>query len=192
MTFALPSWPGYVTAKPFLSSKNVAPEPILGGEQQRFTRLGSRFGCTFTLPPMEHADARLWVGALIRADREKATIEWPQGGMGQPAAGNVTISTESSANATVIGLAGLPAGYAVLSGQFFNHVKDGSRYLYACVQTGTSPLIIGPPLRKPANVGDVIDFDTVLIEGWVDGPDTPWDVDNAHLYGITFTIREAK
>lgn len=192
MTFALPNWPGFVTAKPFLSSNNVQPEPILGGEAQRFTRLGSRFGCTYTLPPMEHADARLWVGALIRAEREKATIEWPQPGLAQPAAPGVTIGTASSANATVIAPAGLPNGYAILSGQFFNHLKDGSRYLYSCVQTGTSPIIIGPPMRRAAAVGDVLDFDTVLIEGWVDGPETPWDVDNAHLYGITFTIREAK
>lgn len=191
MTFALPTWPGFTDMEPFEISKNVEPEVVLNGEQQRFLRPGSRMGIRLTLPPMDIEDARLWVAALMRASREPCTVEWPQPGLNPGAPGATTVGEASSANATVIAVAGLAGGYAVLGGQWFNHVKDGVRRLYACVQTGTTPLIIAPPLRKPTVVGEVLDFATPVIEGLVDGP-TSWKIDAAAIYGITFTIREAK
>lgn len=191
MAFALPAWPGFVKADPFLISNSVSPDPVFDGEVQRFGRLGSKFGITVEMPPMDYNDARLWVAALLRAEREKVRMEWPQPGLSQISAPAVTIGAVSSANATVIALAGLPGGYTVLGGQFLNHVKDGVPRLHNVSQTGTSPLIISPPLRKPAAVGDKIELDLPVIEGWIDGPETPWSVDNAHLYGFTFTIREA-
>lgn len=192
MAFNLPEWPGFVKADPFLISNSVSPDPVLDGEIQRFGRTGAKFGISIELPPMEYNDARLWVAALLRAEREKVRMEWPQPGLSTTPAPAVTIGAASSANATVIALAGLPAGYAVLAGQFFNHVKDAVPRLHSCVQTGTSPIIISPPLRAPAAVGDKIELDKPIIEGWIDGPETPWSVDAAHLYGLSFTLREAK
>lgn len=191
MTFALPSWPGWTDFEPFEISKNVEPEVPLNGEQQRFMRPGSRMGVKVTLPPMEPEDARLWVAALMRASRELATYEWDATGLAIGEPGATKVGAASSANATVLAVSGLSAGYAVLSGQWFNHIKDGVRRLHAVIQTGTTPLIIAPPLRKPAVVGEDLDFKTPRIEGWVDGPAT-WSVNVAIHTGITFTIREAK
>lgn len=191
MTFALPTWPGFTKFEPFAISKNAEPEVPLNGEQQRFLRPGSRMGARVTLPPMDIEDARLWVAALMRAEREVCTYEWDMPGLDPGTPGDTTASAISSANATVIAVAGLEVGYTVLAGQWFNHVVDGLRRLYAVVQTGTTPLIIGPPLRAPLAIGDELDFARPLIEGFVDGPAT-WSVDAAHIYGITFTIRERK
>lgn len=190
MTFNLPSWPGFIDIEPFEISKNTETEVILNGEQQRFLRPGSRMGVRLTLPPMDIDDARLWVAALLRASREMARVEWPQPGLDPGDPGAPVISAASSANATVIAIGGLAPGYAILAGQAFNQVKAGQSRLHFCVQTGTTPLIIAPPLRKPAVVGDVLNLANPVIEGLVDGPAT-WKVDAAAIYGITFTIREA-
>jgi len=191
MTFALPEWPGFTDMEPFEISRNVEPEVVLNGEQQRFLRLGGRMGIKCTLPPMEIEDARLWVAALMRASREPVTLEWPQPGLVNPL-GACTVAAASSANATVLAVAGIAGEEAALGGQWFNHVKPGEpRRLYAVVQTGTTPLIIAPPLRAPAEVGEVLDFDTVKIEGLVDGPAT-WSVNAVAHYGAVITIRETK
>ena len=191
MTFALPTWPGFTDFEPFEISKNVEPDVPLNGEQQRFLRPGSRLGARVTLPPMEIEDARLWVAALMRASREKALYEWDMPGLDPGEPGETTAGDASSANATVVGVAGLAGGYTVLAGQFFNHVKDGVRRLYGVVQTGTTPLSIAPPTRAPIAAGDELDFARPMIEGWIDGPFT-WKVDAVAHYGVTFTIREAK
>lgn len=191
MTFALPSWPGFKEMEPFEISKNVEPEVVLNGEQQRFLRLGGRMGIKLTLPPMEIEDARLWVAALMRASRETVTVEWPQPGLENPV-GALTAGADSSANATVIAVAGLGGGEALLAGQWFNHVKPGEpRRLYSVVQTGTTPIIIAPPTRAPVVTGEALDFDGVMIEGLVDGP-ASWNVNEVAHYGVTITIRETK
>lgn len=191
MTFALPAWPGFTDAEPFLISKDVEPEVVLAGEQQRFGRIGSRMGVKVTLPPMEWEDARLWVAALMRAQREPATYEWPQPGFDPVDVGATTIGEASSANATVIAVANLAGGAVLLGGQWFTHARAGRKRLYMAVQTGTTPIIIGPPLRTPAVVGDALDFRTPIIEGLVDSG-LSWTVNAAHHYGLTFTIREDK
>lgn len=190
MTFALPTFPAPSKAPPRLISASIDSDGPLGAPDTRYLGLGSRFAMDVSLPPMEYDDARLWVAALIRAEREECTMEFGQPGLTIGNPGAPKISATVSANATVLPIKDLAGGYTILGGQFFNVVKGGRRYLHAAVQTGTTPLLIGPALRLPLADNDPLDFATPQIQGLIKGPEFGWDVDVAHHYGVSFTIKE--
>lgn len=191
MTFALPTWPGHVSADPFIINRNAEPEPILNGEAQRFLRTGSKMGLKVVMPPMEFEDARLWIAALMRAERELATYEWNQAGFTPQNVGATVVGDPSSANATVVSVAGLTGGSVILGGQWFNHTTAGVKRLYNVSQTGNTPLIIAPPTRTPFLAGEALDFVTPVIEGWVKSG-LEYSVNVAQHYGFEFTISEAR
>lgn len=194
MTFAFPTTKSPRKMKPRLISAAQEPEGNGAGVDQRFITLGSRFAVDVTMPPMRYADARLVVAALLRAEREEMTMLFLQPGLSIGAPGARTVSPIAAANATVVGVLG-GSVYTVLGGQFFNLTDaDGRKYLHAAVQTNNIPgnLIIAPALRQDFAVGRAYDFATPVIQGFVRGKETAWDVDEAHHYGVSFTIKECK
>lgn len=194
MTFALPTNLGPRTITPRLLSNATEPPTGGGGADQRFLTLGSRYAVDVKYPPMKWENASLLIAALLRAEREEVTMAWPQPGFTPGAVGARTVSALTSANATVLPVAG-GAVYTARPLQFFNLVgADGRRYLHSVVQQNNIPgnIIIAPALRIEATAGLALDFATPLIQGFVQGRETPWSVDEAHIYGVSFTIKERK
>lgn len=195
MTFALPQIKAPAAMTPRLVSGYSEPTTGDGGVVQRFQTAGAgKYAVDVKFPPMDFADASALVGALLRAAREEVTMKWYTPGLTIGAPGARTVSALTSANATVLPVAG-GAAYVVRPLQFFNVVgPDGRLYLHASTQANEIPgsLIIAPALRVEATAGMALDFATPKIQGWVQGKDTPWTVDTARHYGVSFTIMEAR
>jgi hypothetical protein len=144
---------------------------------------------------MEYDRARRLVAALLRAETEETVVYFRQPGLSvaqQAAVGHRGFASPSSANATVVNLDG-PAA-TVLAGQFATLVAaDGRVRLVSAVQTNAvpGPVIIRPPLRIPTSEAVALDFISVRLQGF--GPKgVEWDVDEAHHYGLSFSIKERK
>lgn len=196
MTFALP----------YVGPNKTVPR-LIGGfmdqsgtdaPDQRFTRAGSdRFAVDIAYPPMTYDQASTLVAALLRAQREEVLVKWPQPGLvlaspGQP--GARTVDTLSSANATVVRVAGGVA-YVGRPLQAFNVIgPDGRRYLHLLTQSNVIPgdVFFSPPARIEMTPGLTLDFATPMIQGFVQGKETAWSVDVVKHYGVQFTVKERK
>lgn len=196
MAFEFPNDLGPRSMKVRLLSNAIEPDSNGMGVDQRFEQLGSRFQVDVTYPPMTYDRARRLVAALLRAAREETIFKVRQ--PGQPAAQRAALgvrpwSSASSANATVVGLGG---GAATLhAGQLFSVVDaTGRPRLHAVVQDQMLPsaAIIAPALRLPtSDLPGGADFVNPRVQGF--GPkNVEWDVDVAHHYGLTFSIKERK
>ncbi|AYD87668.1 hypothetical protein W2_gp016 [Caulobacter phage W2] len=195
MTFAFPAILGPAKIKPRLLSPFVEPESNSGDVETRFLSPGARYALDVEYPKMTAENAGLIVGALLRAATEEVTMPWPQPGLVVGTPGARALNAGASANARIIDVGGNAAAYSVRGGQFFNIVApDGRRYLHASTQTLNVPgsLRMAPAARLELTAGWALDFTTVLIQGFIQGPETGWDVDTAKHYGVSFTIRERK
>lgn len=193
MAFDFPNDLGPRKMKVRLLSNVIEPESNGIGADQRFAQTGSKFAVDVTYPPMTHNRARRLIAALLRAEDEETVFTFRQPGLVVGNPGARTIGAAVSANARVLPMAG-GAAYTVLGGQFFTLVgPDGRPYLHAAVQTNNVPgnLLVRPPIRLPGTVGMVVDFVNVRLQGF--GPKgMEYDVDEAHHYGLSFSIKERK
>jgi len=193
MAFDFPNDLGPRKMKVRLLSNVIEPESNGIGADQRFAQPGSKFAVDMTYPPMEYGRARRLVAALLRAETEETVIYFRQPGLSaaqQAAVGHRGFASPSSANATVVNLDGAAA--TILAGQFATLVStDGRARLVAAVQTNAvpGPIVIRPPLRIPTSEAVGLDFISVRLQGF--GPrGVEWDVDEAHHYGLSFSIKE--
>ena len=193
MAFDFPNDLGPRKMKVRLLSNVIEPESNGIGADQRFAQPGSKFAVDMTYPPMTHDRARRLIAALLRSEDEETVLYFRQPGLRVGAPGWRTIGSDVSANARVIPVAGGDA-YTALGGQYFTLVgPDGRPYLHAVAQTNNMPgnLIVRPPLRIPAPTGTGLDFVNVRLQGF--GPKgMEYDVDEAHHYGLSFSIKERK
>ena len=208
MTVRLPS-NGIAAASPYFIDYGGVTGGSIGGPDQRLDRLGSRWGCDFTTKPMKGEEARIWIARLIVGVREKAIIKFPQPGVVVLHPELDIFKPTMAANAEV--------GYAVTTfggggtskatlkeGQFISWVQDGKNYLHQSTrdQSAGAPEAEGidrfnfrfqPPVRR-ATVADgtKVNFTTPDIEGYVKGDAKKWNIDQARIYGLSFTIEEAE
>lgn len=189
MTVALPSRKA-ASATPRYNDFGGVQKTSMGGEHQRVDRLGSRWGCAYTLPAMNGDEARVWVSRLIRGLREKASYYFPQPGVTLPTPSSA-VAIAASANAELIAIG---SGGTYLEGTFFSVVHAGKNYVYQVTvpnTPGSGVIGIQPPLRSDLSVSDPVSFADVKIEGYTGGGAETWTVDNAKKYGLSFDIEEA-
>lgn len=189
MTVALPSRKA-ASASPRYVDFGGIQKTSLGGEHQRVDRLGSRWACAYTLPPMNADEAAVWVSRLIRGLKEKAQYYFPQPGLTLPTpSAAVAMPALANSEFVVLGSAG-----TYKEGSFFSVVHDGRGYVYQVITqntVGSGQIGIQPPLRSTLTVGDAVSFADVKIEGYTGGNANTWSVDAAKKYGISFEIEEA-
>lgn len=193
MTFALPHV-GPRSITPRLISTGADMPGGIGPDQRFMTAGADRYALDFKYPPMTRGQAEALIGALLRASREEVTATVPQPGLVVGAPGARAIGADVSSGATVLPVDGA-AGYVVRSLQFFNVVApDGRRYLHATTQANViaGNIVIAPALRIIGTAGLVLDFVNPVIQGFVQGRETPWSVDEARHYGVAFTVKERK
>lgn len=202
MTIALPT-ASIAHAEPRFIDRGGVLRATLGGNDQRLDRLGSKWGCTFTTKPMKAAEARIWISRLIRGKAEKASIKFPQPGFVPAWSGDGTTTGATLANASVVHInrqfAG-DLGKKLVEGQFITFLVAGQRYLHQVTADATLTDVGGvykaitsiyPSTRVAIPNASSVEVLAPNLEGYVQGDDLSWSVDNAKIYGFQFDIEEA-
>lgn len=168
-----------------------------GGEEQRVNRLGNRWACMVTLPPLVEQDARYWIAALTRGIR--LGVRWklrqPDINIGSP--GTPLVNGDGQAG-DLLDIKGMTPNYPLVVGQWFNHVQAERHYLYkvsgpgSANNSGAVTAQIEPPLRREPEDGDVLLFGAPVIEGSLMGNGLSWTVDSAIQTGLQFGVRELR
>ena len=194
MTIALPTQ-GVAEASPRYIDMGSVQRSTLGGPDQRLDRMGSRWALDVTTKPLKGEDARIWISRLIRGKREKASIKFSEPGVRYVGL-NHTIAAAAAVNAEVISLNANAAVPPFPEGKFISIVTGGVRCLYQvtadAAYAGTFLVGIQPPLRAAVAIGTPYEINPAMIEGYVDGDEFSWTIDNARIYGLRFSIREAQ
>lgn len=169
--------------------------PSLGGASQRVNRMGNRYAIDIELPPLpEEPDGRLFTALLEQAMTQGAIFPVPQLAMKTLAAGSPVVGTAVTTGSSVA-LTGLTPNFMFRTGQFISFIHLGRRYLHRltstayATQTGTVTIPIMPLLRTALSVGDVVEVEKPMIEGWIDIPS--WNVLTAPFTSTRFSITEA-
>lgn len=189
MAIALPSYPGPASATPRFVRWGSNLIPSLGGPVQNLTRLGDRHALDVTMPPLSYRDAMAWVQRLKRGLSEGVIFEFPQPGFNTGAPGSPLVNG-AHAGGTTLSIKGLSSGYSLAEGQFLSIIHVGRRYLYSANAAGSASVVITPMLRTPLSNNDLIEIQTPMIEGYLEGDEQGWTIDAAHHVGLSFTIVE--
>lgn len=177
----------------------------LGGKDQRLDRLGSRWGVDVDLYPMKAETARIWIARLIRGMRERALLKFPQPGLVVSVpADSAVFDGANGANASAINIKTVAGAWVagqrvVAEGQFISCWQGGQRFLYQATQDAYlsagfgATVNIQPNLRvSHANLDGInILPQNVMIEGYIKG-ERRWDIDEAKIYGLSFSIEECQ
>lgn len=199
MSILLPSKPAVQTADPYLMDFGSVIRPPMGGPDQRFNRLGNRFGIDVVLPSARSdREGRIYVSRLMQALTEGALFAFVQDlDVGAPGA-SIAVNGAGQQGST-LNLKGFPSGYTVLEGQFFSIIYAGRRFLHyatadtAAAANGTMALPIGPMLRISPNDAAVCEFAMPMIEGFLaNAQQLKWQLQTAPYADIKFTIEEAQ
>ncbi|MFO6447869.1 hypothetical protein ACLBKU_12050 [Erythrobacter sp. NE805] len=169
---------------------------VLGGATQRVNRLGSRWRCEVTLPPMTPALAREWAAALASGRRNG--VSWKVREPGTPAGfpGAVLVNGGGQAG-FALAVDGATPGHVVRQGKWLSIQTGGRRYLHQAASTvtldgsGAGTLAIEPALRAIPADNSPVGIAVPIIEGLL--ADVPnWVLDETRLVrGLTFAIEEA-
>jgi hypothetical protein len=194
MPVILPTLPGPSRAEPVLLDFHTVQRPFLGGPVNHIDRLGTRFGITFKLPPMRHNNvaALEWIGCLLRGKLEGVIWEWPQPDLVTLGDGLVKTAV---AGGNVVNLKGMVNGSIPRKGAFFAFVHGGRRYIHNVfnantVVGGETSINFTPALRVPLSVDDAVEFGPIRIQGYLEGENFSWTIDEARTNGLEFTIVE--
>lgn len=166
-----------------------------GAASIRVDRPGSRFGVSFTFPPMLPAAARVFVARLLRAKREGLKIALPllveQGTPGLP------VVDGAGQTGSALAVRGMVPGYQPLSGFWLTIIDaDGSAYLHAVAAdaqadvAGKAVLQIEPPLRAPFPDGAQIEMAAPFVTGFVQGDRWSFELPLHRLVAVNFEMEE--
>lgn len=172
-------------------------EPETGGEVTRVSRLGNRTGVNVTLAPMLPDEGRIVVNRLIRAKSEGLRLKWF---MNEFDAGNVGAPRVNGAGqgGRVLNIDGLPANYQFKEGQPFSIFQNNRNFIYFvgvdinANASGQIALPISPMIREPTVNNAVINLSQPMIDGYIQGNSTDWEISLAHHTNTLFSIMENK
>ncbi len=194
MAIQLPTLPRTTTNYKFISNF-LDLKPSFGGKVQRISRLGDRFGVEVQARPMPYHQGVGLVAALNQGLTQKVLWPVPQPmNVGNPGAPRVASAGQAG---TTLTINGLTSGYQFQAGQFISIVHGGVRYLHqitaATAATGTTATVpIIPMLRVSPSANAVVEVLTPQIEGFLQGNQGQWTVDQCAAVGLSFSIEEAQ
>lgn len=194
MAIALPTNLAPTAMTPRLISRRRDIEPTFGGPTTRIQRLGSRWAFDVEMPPMSYVEAMAWVAALARAEGDTVTLRLPQPGFNVGNPGTPLVNGGSQLGAS-INLDGFGA-YTAKAGQWFNVTISGRNYLYqvaedkAAASGAMTGLKINPMIRRSPPDNAPVNFTAPVVEGFLQGRETSWTVENAMFVGLSFSIVE--
>lgn len=192
----LPSSPSPASMTMTLVSNSIDMKPTLGGPTQRAVRLGARWQCDVTLPPMPYANAMAWMAALNQASTQLMRLNIAQPDLTGLGAGSLVVNGSPQAG-TSLNVAGGTAGYAFKAGQFISisDVTGPKLYQLTAAVTlsgaGAGTLPIYPPMRASPTGGGAVAVNPPVIEGFLVNASPSWSVDAARTVSLSFSILEA-
>ena len=198
----LPGWPGARDATPRVLDFGGFLEPPTGAEEQRINRLGNRYAVSFIMPPLTGKDGRIWVNRLVRGRNEGARIEYPllDFDPGAPNLANGTpIMVDGNGQAgRLLHIRNVTPRYAFLEGQPFSLEIGGQHYLDFIAAPvivgadGKATILLSQMLRQEPIDGNVLHVTKPMIEGWVKGSETAWNLALNRTVGLEFEIHERR
>lgn len=185
------------TTKLSYLSNSIDHQPTHGGATKRINRLGDRF--SFEVSIRARGDQGSALVARLNAGRsDKVRIPIHQAVEYARVTGPVRVSTSISGGQS-LNLNGLPAGHKLMGGQLISiKAVSGVSYLHQIVNDATAnasgviTLTVAPMIRTVLSVGDLVEVNDPVIEGYLAGSATEWTVDFMRSVQVGFTIVEAE
>lgn len=185
------------TAKLSYLSNALDHQPTHGGSTKRINRLGDRY--SYEVAIRARGDQASALVAKLNAGRsDKVRVPVNQAATFAHVAGPVTIATAVSGGQSM-NITGLPNGHQMKGGQLISvRGVNGVSYLHMIVNdstansNGTAALTVTPMIRTVLNVGDQVEVNDPVIEGYLAGAVTEWTVDFIRSIQVAFTVVEAE
>ena len=198
MSILLPACPPIRTATPRYVFFGVDQTPTLGGPASRISRMGDRWAIDVETYPAEYADYGMkYLSRLVRGLKEHVLTGFPEPGV-TPRSYGAPVVAAAGASGKQLPVSGLIGGDVIREGKFFSLIVSGQRYLYqVAVQdvtvapNGTAVLSIEPMLRRQPAAGAVLEIETPMIEGFVQGNEQSWNVSRSKYLPFSFSIQES-
>jgi hypothetical protein len=194
MAISLPILPKHAQQELRLLSSAVVNKGTFNGSEQRIARLGDRYSYQVSTRPLSYTQAMTVVAKLVQGTTQKLLCPIQQGDLAIGSPGSPVVVSGSG---TTLNIQGLSASYSIRAGQMFSIVHAGKRYLHMVTDAvtatagGIATVAIWPMLRMTLTTGDVCEFATPQIEGFLTGLEQGWNTDLAQAIGLTFTVSEA-
>lgn len=194
----LPEWPGARSATPRLLDFGGFLEPSSGAQVQRINRLGSRYAIAITMPPLDNQKlGRIWVNRLIRGRQEGARLPYPLLDFDPGAPGGFVVDGAGQSGKVLTIRGGTPH-YAFKEGQPFSLEISGQHYLDFIAEpviadaSGAADITLSQMLRAEPADGDALHVAKPMIDGFIMGDPTSWEISLERLFGLSFEIQEAR
>lgn len=178
-------------------SNSMDHQPAYGGPTKRINRLGDRFAYKLVIKGRA-SQVRPLVAKLNAGRSDKVRMPVNQPVDYAQVLGSVTVATAVSGG-NALNLSGLPAGYVMTCGQMVSIMAvNGVSYLHeiradaTANGSGTVSLNVSPMIRTQLNVGDAVNVNAPIIEGYLAGSVTEWSADYLDLIEVGFQIMEAE
>jgi len=195
MTISYPlALPTVTTAKAITirarSTVAMSASPFTG-EQQVYVHQGEWWEADVQLPPMVRADAEIWVAWLVALNGREGTFT-----MGDPvgatalgsASGTVTVNGGSQTG-KVLAVSGLTG--TIKAGSWIQLGSGSGTHLHKVVADGTTSLDIWPRLRSSPGNGDSVVIASAKGLWRLADNMRSWSIEEAAIYGISFSCIEA-
>lgn len=195
--YILPSHTGIRGITFRMASQNVVSFSPFTYQQQVISHAGRRWEVDVTLPPMKHADARIWLAWLAKLDGSLHTFNLgdPLGCVPQGEAGGTPLVAGASQTGTSLDVDGCTLSQTgwLKAGDYIQLGTLGSARLYMVTDdvdtdgAGAATISVWPAINTaPADDAAVIVADTVATFRLSSNVST-WSADEAAVYGINFS-----
>jgi hypothetical protein len=151
--------------------------------------MGDRWQIKIDCRPMDPVQAGPILSALAAGLNDKLLVRVPKYNLDVTKYSDGTVTSAVSGGRVINHTGG---GAAKLVGQFCSIVIGGVRYLHQITAVSGQTLTILPSLKKPLVGGEVIEFGSPKIEGFISGTAQSWNLGLAMSVGVSFTVREAQ
>lgn len=195
---ALPAAPKFKQARFSLSSSGLYFPSPLNGSVQTVEFPGARWVLTASLPPMKRDVASEWQPffAQLRGMAGRFYAGDPKGGVPRGTALGTPLVNGASQTGTSLITDGwtINQAAALRAGDYFQVGTELKMVLATVASNGTGQATITfePPLRaSPADNAPIITSNPVCIMRLADNNQAGWDIEEAAVYGMSFSAVEA-
>lgn len=195
--YALPSHTGIRSVVFRMSSQNFSTASPFTYQQQIINHAGRRWEVDVTLPPMKHADARIWLAWLAKLDGSLNTFTLgdPLGCTAQGEAGGTPLVSGADQTGSSLDVDGCTISQTgwLKAGDYIQIGTGADARLYMVTDdvdsdgAGAATINIWPPINNaPADSAAISVADTVGVFRLASNIST-WSTDEAAIYGISFS-----
>lgn len=195
--YALPSHTGIRNVVFRMSSQNFSTGSPFTYQQQVINHAGRRWEADITLPRMSKASAKVWIAWFAQLDGKLNTFNLgdPDGATPRGSAGGTPLVFGADQTGSSLVVDGCTAGQTgwLKAGDYIQLGADGSARLYMVTSdvdsngSGQATIPIWPAINEaPADDASVIVNNTVGTFRLASNVST-WSVDEAEIYGISFS-----